>query len=149
MRRKLESAVFVLAALLTLGFPSAALARDGRGGGFGGGHGFSGGGRGYGGGHQFRGGGRSFSGGGYRGGGSDYGGRGYYGGRGFEGRNFRGHRDWDDYDRGYYRGGGLYFGYGGPYTYGYSPGACGSYDAWGYWHPDPACYSPYYYGYGY
>lgn len=149
MSRKLGAAVFVLAALLTLGYPSAALARGEHGGGSRGGHGFSQGGRGYGGGRQFRGGGRGFGGGAYRGGGGYYGGRGYYRGRGFEGRNFRGgHRDWDDYGRGYY-GGGLYFGYGGPYAYGYAPGACGYYDAWGYWHPDPACYSPYSYGYGY
>ena len=29
----------------------------------------------------------------------------------------------------------------------YSPDVCGNYDAGGYWHPDPACYVPYYYGY--
>jgi len=130
MRKKLRGAVLVVAALVSLGLPAAAVAREGRGGG----HGFNGGGRAYG------------------GGGRAYGGRGYEGGRRFESRDFRegrGHRDWDD--RGY-RGGGLYFGYGAPYAYGpgYStPSACGYYDSWGYWHPDPNCYVPYGYGYGY
>jgi len=43
------------------------------------------------------------------------------------------------------------FGYGWPYFVRagqlYSPDVSGNYDAGGYWHPDPACYVPYYYGY--
>jgi hypothetical protein len=113
-----------LAAVLLLMAPAAVLARE-----HGGGHG----GRGYSGGRAYSG--RGFA---YRGGG-----RGYIGGRGFEGRGYRG----------YYYGGGpsFYFGYGAPYyysPYSYAPGGCGYYDAYGYWHADPACYAnPYYNGY--
>ncbi len=68
-----------------------------------------------------------------------------YGGehRGFSGgREFHAGRDFDhhDYDRGYR--GGAYFGFSAPYSYGYAaPNPCGYYDAYGYWHADPACYS--------
>jgi hypothetical protein len=86
-------------------------------------------------------GGRGFA---YRGGG----GRGFTGGRGFDGRAWdRGHRGYG----GYYSGGGpsFYFGYGAPYYYNpgyYDPAACGYYDAYGYWHAYPGCYTPYNYG---
>ena len=62
--------------------------------------------------------------------------------------------------RGYGRGGSLFFGfYGAPYVYGpsyyydpyYAPSCdpAGYYDQWGYWHAYPGCYAdPYgYYGY--
>ena len=116
----------LLAAALLVMAPAAGFARE-----HGGGHG----GRGYSGGRAYGGGGGA-----YRGAG-----RGYIGGRGFEGRG----RDWDRGYRGYYGGGpSFYFGYGAPYysPYTYAPGACGYYDAYGYWHADPSCYSGYYYG---
>jgi hypothetical protein len=113
--RQMKNKLFglALAGAMLLATPFAALAAN-RGGG--GGH-FSGGG------HSYSAPARGFSGGGrainngYRGG--------YYRGGG-----------------GYYRGG-VYFGLGAPYGYGYAaPGACGFYDAAGYWHVNPACYGP-------
>ena len=120
----------LLAAALLLLAPAAGFTRE-----QGGGHG----GRGFSGGHAFSGG-RGF-GGGYRGG------NGYTGGRGFDRRGY----DWDRGHRGYYYGASssFYFGYGAPYNnspYTYAPGACGYYDAYGYWHAYPGCYAPYTYG---
>ena len=127
MRNKLtnvfsKSALPALVAgvVLAFGAPAAALAES-----HSGGHGNGGGA------HYSGGGARGFSGGSaYRGGGQ------YRGGARYEYRG--GDRD---YRGGYYRGGtGLYLGFGGA-GYGYAPGACGFYDAYGYWHADPACYT--------
>jgi hypothetical protein len=145
MLQKLGLPILAVGTLLFVLSPSAALARDhgegGHGGGFSGGgnRGFSGGGnRGFSGGGNFgnHSGGQRFSEGrSYNGGERDYSReRGYYGRGG-----------WGDRDR-YYRGGGLYFGYGAP-SYHY-PGSCnpaGYYDQWGNWQPYPGCYvNPYY-----
>jgi hypothetical protein len=133
MLKKFRLAGLFAAALLLLA-PAASFAREHEG------HG----GRGYSGGHAFSG--RNF-GGGYRA--EHGGGRQYFGGRGFERRD----HDWDRGYRGNYYGGGpsFNFGYGAPYyysPYSYAPGACGYYDAYGYWHSSPGCYAdPYSYGY--
>jgi hypothetical protein len=116
-------------AVLMLMSPAGAMAEN-HGGRHGGGHGYSGG--------------RSYGGGGYYRGGEQRGGGYYRGGGGYN----RG----GGYYRPRYRGGFSFgFGLAAPYTYGYTTGACGYYDAWGYWHENPACYTGpgVYYGPGY
>jgi hypothetical protein len=125
MRNKLSNVfgksalpALIAGVVLAFGAPAASLAAE-HGGGGGhfrgdGGHGFSASPRG------------GFNGGNvYRGGGAEH-----YAYRGGD-RDYRG---------GYYRGGtGVYLGLGG--GYGYAPGSCGFYDAYGYWHPAPGCYN--------
>jgi hypothetical protein len=131
-RVKLLAAPAALAiAMLAFG-PSAALAAEHGGHGYGGGHGFSGG-------HSFSGavhGNFSV--------GRSYGGRGYYAGRPYGGSFYNGGRYYGG--RGYY-GPGFGFGiYAAPgYGYGYSAPACstsGFYDQRGYWHYYPGCIAP-------
>ena len=131
--KKFVAPVALAIAMAVFG-PTAALAAEHGGHGFGGGHG-----GGFSGGHSFSGGG-------------SHGGRGYYGGRGYGGSFYGGGRYYGgrNYYAPRYYGGGFGLGFYAAPGYGYAAPVCspsGFYDHGGYWHYYRGCAAPVPYGY--